>query len=314
MESFTCTCNTGYYGNGVTCTESGGGVIRNPITGSTCTSCTRNRIVRLTVVVVRVAISTPAVFTPALNNPSSPEYQLLVVRVTIVFQIYCSRFVGCIGVVIIGFFPGSIGVDMEYIFEEDSPVTGLMVMETILDTGNENDDDIGDNLFITPTATRVNDLCPPNFCSNGGTCISDTEAVTGFCLCPDGFGGIDCTDIVPVGEGDGGNETEICPVDFCQNGGTCQPDPTTNVSTCQCASQFIGSRCEMSLEEDIDNDVILAMIFIVDALMMVAIIIAISLICFCVVRRRRMQHRRITFQPVDTPWSIAVRNRTDGLY
>ncbi|XP_072030154.1 EGF-like repeat and discoidin I-like domain-containing protein 3 [Amphiura filiformis] len=186
-------------------------------------------------------------------------------------------------------------------------------METILDSANENDDDIGDNLFITPTATRVNDICPPNFCSNGGTCISDTEAVTGFCLCPDGFGGIDCTDIVPVDGGDGDNVTEICPVDFCQNGGTCLPDPTTNVSTCQCASQFIGSRCETSLE-DVDNDVILAMIFIVDALMMVAIIIAISLICYCVARRKRMQHRRISFQPVDTPWSIAVRNRTDGLY
>ncbi|XP_072016210.1 uncharacterized protein [Amphiura filiformis] len=183
----------------VTTDSAPGGGFQNPTTGAICRRCGRNRRIRLRILLARIAINIPAVFTPALNNPSSPQYQVLVVRVSIVFQIYCNRFVGCIGVVIIRFFPGSIGVDMDYIFEEDSPVTGAMVMETVLDTASENDDGVGDGLFITPAATTVNDLCPPNYCSNGGTCISDSEANDGFCLCPDGFGGTTCTDIVPGG-------------------------------------------------------------------------------------------------------------------
>ncbi len=40
--------------------------------------------------------------------------------------------------------------------EEDSPTTGAMVLEAVLDTASENSNDVGDFLFITPARTTVN--------------------------------------------------------------------------------------------------------------------------------------------------------------
>ena len=72
-------------------------------------------------------------------------------------QEYCDEFVGCINAVVVRLFPGSsIGVEANFIMEENSPTTGSMVMETVLDTANENNDDIGDFLYITPARTTVN--------------------------------------------------------------------------------------------------------------------------------------------------------------
>ncbi|XP_072048976.1 uncharacterized protein [Amphiura filiformis] len=48
------------------------------------------------------------------------------------------------------------------------------------------------------------DICPPNFCRNGGTCVSNTEKDTAICQCSDGFGGTLCNDIVPDDGGDDG--------------------------------------------------------------------------------------------------------------
>ena len=72
---------------------------------------------------------------------------------------FCSRLFGCVGVRIINFYAGSIGVNAEFIFEETAPTTGSMVADEILNEAAASDNDIGSELFIVPSETRANGKC-----------------------------------------------------------------------------------------------------------------------------------------------------------
>ncbi|KAM4676520.1 lactadherin isoform 2-T2 [Discoglossus pictus] len=122
------------------------------------------------------------------------------------------------------------------------------------------------------------DVCDENTCLNGGTCLSNVNNSPVYCLCPDGFTGINCneTEKGPCFPNPCYNSGECqvlsssrrgdtfaeyvckCPPGFngihcqnnksdcsrnpCQNGGVCQD--LSNDYTCKCASPFIGKTCK----------------------------------------------------------------------
>ncbi|XP_053221313.1 lactadherin isoform X1 [Podarcis raffonei] len=87
------------------------------------------------------------------------------------------------------------------------------------------------------------DFCEENKCQNGGTCLTGITESPFFCICAEGFTGIDC------------NETEkgACHPNPCQNGGECQVVPNRgDVFTeylCKCPSGYEGKHCENNMNE-----------------------------------------------------------------
>ncbi|XP_061451271.1 lactadherin isoform X2 [Rhineura floridana] len=87
------------------------------------------------------------------------------------------------------------------------------------------------------------DFCVVNKCQNGGTCLTGITESPFFCICPEGFTGIDC------------NETEKgpCYPNPCQNGGECQQLPNRgDVFTeyiCVCPSGYEGKHCQNNMNE-----------------------------------------------------------------
>ncbi|XP_064932634.1 lactadherin isoform X3 [Columba livia] len=79
------------------------------------------------------------------------------------------------------------------------------------------------------------DFCDVNYCQNGGTCLTGINETPFFCICPEGYVGIDC------------NETEKdkneCSSQPCKNGGTCLD--LDGDYTCKCPSPFFGKTCHV---------------------------------------------------------------------
>ncbi|CAF4416809.1 unnamed protein product, partial [Adineta steineri] len=74
------------------------------------------------------------------------------------------------------------------------------------------------------------DVCTPNPCLNGGTCMSNN--VGGFtCQCPQGYSGQRCEDRDP------------CFSQPCMNQGSCMPQ--NGGFRCVCPPGFTGTRCEI---------------------------------------------------------------------
>ncbi|XP_051484251.1 lactadherin isoform X2 [Apus apus] len=92
-------------------------------------------------------------------------------------------------------------------------------------------------------AWHQGDFCDVNHCQNGGTCLTGINESPFFCICPDGYVGIDC------------NETEKgpCHPNPCHNGGECQPVPNRgDVFTdyiCKCPAGYDGVHCQNSKNE-----------------------------------------------------------------
>ncbi|XP_052236453.1 prolow-density lipoprotein receptor-related protein 1-like isoform X3 [Dreissena polymorpha] len=94
----------------------------------------------------------------------------------------------------------------------------------------------------TGLITRFCD-CPPMFygdrcqfsnctlCKNGGHCSLDANNKT-VCVCPEGFKGLDCSQMVK----------SWCD-GYCENGGTCSVNPSRR-RVCACSPDYRGERCE----------------------------------------------------------------------
>ncbi|XP_075621145.1 lactadherin isoform X4 [Balearica regulorum gibbericeps] len=84
------------------------------------------------------------------------------------------------------------------------------------------------------------DFCEVNHCQNGGTCLTGINETPFFCICPEGYVGIDC------------NETEKgpCHPNPCHNNGECQLVPNRgDVFTdyiCKCPAGYDGVHCQNS--------------------------------------------------------------------
>ncbi|NXI68661.1 MFGM protein, partial [Anseranas semipalmata] len=87
------------------------------------------------------------------------------------------------------------------------------------------------------------DFCNVNHCQNGGTCLTGINETPFFCICPEGYVGIDC------------NETEKgpCHPNPCHNNGECQLVPNRgDVFTdyiCKCPAGYDGVHCQNSRNE-----------------------------------------------------------------
>ncbi|XP_034987268.1 lactadherin isoform X2 [Zootoca vivipara] len=87
------------------------------------------------------------------------------------------------------------------------------------------------------------DFCEENKCQNGGTCLTGITESPFFCICAEGFTGIDC------------NETEkgACHPNPCQNGGECQVVPNRGDAfteyLCKCPLGYEGKHCQNNMNE-----------------------------------------------------------------
>ncbi|KAK2522167.1 Mfge8 [Columba guinea] len=87
------------------------------------------------------------------------------------------------------------------------------------------------------------DFCDVNYCQNGGTCLTGINETPFFCICPEGYVGIDC------------NETEKgpCHPNPCHNNGECQLVPNRgDVFTdyiCKCPAGYDGVHCQNNKNE-----------------------------------------------------------------
>ncbi|XP_036245730.1 lactadherin isoform X2 [Molothrus aeneus] len=87
------------------------------------------------------------------------------------------------------------------------------------------------------------DFCDVNHCQNGGTCLTGINEAPFFCICPEGYVGIDC------------NETEKgpCHPNPCHNNGECQLVPNRgDVFTdyiCKCPAGYDGLHCQNNKNE-----------------------------------------------------------------
>lgn len=102
---------------------------------------------------------------------------------------------------------------------------------------------LGFSLLFLLLGAASGDLCDVNRCQNGGTCLTGITDSPFFCICADGFTGIDC------------NETEKgpCHPNPCLNNGECQVVPNRgDVFTeyiCKCPVGYDGKQCQKNMNE-----------------------------------------------------------------
>ncbi|KAJ6662793.1 hypothetical protein lerEdw1_010997 [Lerista edwardsae] len=111
---------------------------------------------------------------------------------------------------------------------------------------------LGVSLLFSLLVGASGDFCKVNRCQNGGTCLTGISDSPFFCICTEGFTGIDC------------NETEKgpCHPNPCLNNGECKEVPNRgDVFTeyvCNCPSGYDGKHCQNSecgvFSGNVDND------------------------------------------------------------
>ncbi|XP_022240213.1 protein crumbs homolog 1-like [Limulus polyphemus] len=87
------------------------------------------------------------------------------------------------------------------------------------------------------------DGCHGNPCNNGGFCVDITEGLvdtTFQCLCPHGYHGQSCDDVV-----------NLCDSQPCLNNATCWGNQTTY--SCDCRPGFLGKNCDIDINECFSN-------------------------------------------------------------
>jgi hypothetical protein len=81
-------------------------------------------------------------------------------------------------------------------------------------------------------------LLPPNYCLNGGTCVStNTDPPVASCLCQQGFTGLHC---------DATLQNNPCASNPCQTRGYCALSTGNSSYSCICATNYTGNQCERS--------------------------------------------------------------------
>ncbi|XP_022111069.1 63 kDa sperm flagellar membrane protein-like [Acanthaster planci] len=80
--------------------------------------------------------------------------------------------------------------------------------------------------------------------------------------------------------------SNLCPADYCKNGGTCSPDPVTYENNCICESAFSGNRCEV---EDDWSPLVIAMVTVAGILFLILVGLFIS--C-CIFLGKRLEEKK----------------------
>lgn len=126
--------------------------------------------------------------------------------------------------------------------------------------------EIANSATTTPAVTLPTiSLCTPGICQNGGICIQLTSNI-GYCSCPTGFFGIFCnfntntaiTQSTPTTTTAATTTTTTTTTanpfstrctftNPCQNGGTCNYNPTNFQIKCSCLPNYSGTLCETQI-------------------------------------------------------------------
>ncbi|XP_038075229.1 hyalin-like isoform X3 [Patiria miniata] len=85
---------------------------------------------------------------------------------------------------------------------------------------------------------------------------------------------------------------EVCPDGFCDNGGTCQPNASSYLSSCVCPAGYSGNRCETVNDASLSTAVIVAMILGITGLIIIvptAMIVCLTMMKRAMLARGNMQ-------------------------
>ncbi|XP_077993986.1 uncharacterized protein LOC144447778 [Glandiceps talaboti] len=203
----------------------------------------------------------PATFTDTLSDSTSVDFNSLEIKVQEVLRYIFLRSLFTrdtyYGTEVLRFSAGSIRTEFVTYHSTDSDYSPD-VLTTILQSYADSND------LITVTTGSLSallsnesvhfedyDECAnsqDNDCSMNATCINTVGSFT--CLCTTGFE--DTSD--DTTDRPGRMCTEICPIDYCLNNGTCIGNSVTN-RTCQCPSDYTGDRCNSTVVDgDGDGD------------------------------------------------------------
>ncbi|KAM9126055.1 lactadherin isoform 1-T1 [Pangshura tecta] len=98
-------------------------------------------------------------------------------------------------------------------------------------------------LAVSVVFAVTGDFCDVNHCENGGTCLTGSSETPFFCICPEGFTGIDCND----------TEKGPCHPNPCHNNGECQLVPNRGdvflEYVCKCPAGYAGTHCQKNVNE-----------------------------------------------------------------
>ncbi|XP_072035205.1 uncharacterized protein [Amphiura filiformis] len=95
----------------------------------------------------------------------------------------------------------------------------------------------------TDTSCETIDACTPNPCMNSGTCFLGDQSVPYFCLCQEGFVGVNCEE----------STNDPCIIQPCLNQGTCVRNSDT-AYTCVCRSGYLGTNCEFQTTQPCNSN------------------------------------------------------------
>ncbi|XP_072372322.1 EGF-like repeat and discoidin I-like domain-containing protein 3 isoform X1 [Scyliorhinus torazame] len=99
------------------------------------------------------------------------------------------------------------------------------------------------------------EVCEPNPCENGGTCMTGLADGPFSCDCPEGFTDPNCSSILEVAaDGEESTTAGACQPNPCHNGGTCEVSDTYRGDTfigyiCRCPDGFSGIHCQHNINE-----------------------------------------------------------------
>ncbi|XP_071961171.1 uncharacterized protein [Antedon mediterranea] len=207
--TYTCTCADGYQGtncesdidecaanicrNDQVCTNLIGSYICECDIGffEISSTCVAVRQITGGFTIISIGVD-DATFTEAYNDPSSDEYRELVAIIIEALTAIFQAADGFLGIQILDFSSGSIVVDFVVLLEEAGATEDDL--NTLFDQNVNSAGELsGSTLDLDPDNTQsFHEICPDDYCKNGGTCSMDMNDFESSCTCADGYSGETC--------------------------------------------------------------------------------------------------------------------------
>ncbi|XP_033099723.1 uncharacterized protein LOC117103263, partial [Anneissia japonica] len=213
LSSYTCTCASGYQGNNCQtdineCSDSsicsGGAICTNFAGGYNCDceygfskvgssdTCTRQLIFNGAFTLLEYD-GDLATFEDDLNDLSSALYMYLTNKIIEALGPLFDGINGFLGVQIASLESGSIIVEYAVLFEIDSSADGPMLDTMFLQNVNGSGFIANSSLVLDLSSIQsFSEVCPDDYCKNGGTCTTSSVTFESECSCTDGWKGTTC--------------------------------------------------------------------------------------------------------------------------